>query len=111
MENFVIQHGPDPTGLSIRVEPISQTPKSWPKTKTLNLDSRNTPVHYVTCITPPMVPEFNHREKERVHILEQVGQRRRTTDVVYLSEEYNPNFSFGPTTSPHRANANPFPFH
>ena len=111
MENFVIQHGPDPTGLSIRVEPISQNPKSWPMGPKLNLDSRNTPVHYVTCITPPMVPEFNHREKERVRILEQVGQRRRTTDVVYLSEEYNPNFSFGSTKSPHQANTNPFPFH
>ena len=100
MENFVIQHGPDPTSLSIRVEPISQNPKSWSKTKTLDLDSKNTPAHYVICITPPMVPEFNHREKERVRILEQAGQRRRTTDVVYLSEEYNPNFSFGPTKIP-----------
>ena len=113
MENFVLQLDPDPTKLSIRIEPISQNPKAWPKskTKTLNLDSRNTPVHYVICITPPMVPEFNHRENERVRILEQAGQRRRTTDVVYLSEEYNPNFSFGPTKSPHRANINPFPFH
>ena len=111
MENFVIQHGPDPTGLSIRVEPISQTPKSWPKTKTLNLDSRNTPVHYVISITPPMVQEFNHREAERVRLIKQASQGRGPTDVVYLSQKYNQNFRFSPNKAPERANLNPFPFH
>ena len=111
MENFVIQHGPDPTSLSIRVEPISQNPKSWSKTKTLDLDSRNTPTHYVICITPPMVPEFNHREKERVRVIEQAHQGRGPTDVVYLSQEYSQNFRFSPNKAPERANLNPFPFH
>ena len=111
MENFVKQSGSDPNGLSIRVEPISQNPKSWSKTKTLNLDSRNTPTHYVICITPPMVQEFNHRETERVRLIEQASQGRGPTDVVYLSQEYNQNFRFSPNKGPERANLNPFPFH
>ena len=111
LENFVIQQGPDPTSLSIRVEPISQDPKSWPKTKTLDLESRNTPAHYVICITPPMVQEFNHRETERVRLIEQAGQGSGPTDVVYLSQEYNQNFRFSPNKGPERANLNPFPFH
>ena len=111
MENFVKQSGSDPNGLSIRVEPISQNPKSWSKTKTLNLDSRNTPTHYVICITPPMVQEFNHRETERVRLIGQASQGRGPTDVVYLSQEYNQNFRFSPNKGPERANLNPFPFH
>ena len=111
LENFVIQHGPDPTSLSIRVEPISQNPKSWSKTKTLNLDSKNTPAHHVICITPPMVQEFNHRKTERVRLIKQASQGRDPTDVVYLSQEYNQNFRFSPNKAPERANLNPFPFH
>ena len=111
LEAFVRQSGSDPKGLSIRVEPVSQNPKSWSKTKTLNLDSRDSPVHYFNCITPPMVPEFNHREEERVRMLRQAGQGRGPTDVVYLSQKYNPNFPFGANNGPDRANLNPFPFH
>ena len=111
LEHFVIQLGPDPSSLSIRVEPISRNPKWRSKTKTLNLDSRNTPVHYVISITPPMVQEFNHREAERVRLIKQASQGRGPTDVVYLSQKYNQNFRFSPNKAPERANLNPFPFH
>jgi hypothetical protein len=53
------------TGLTVFASPLSKNPKSWDKSRTLRLDDQNTNVHYLLCITPNMVDQFNRAQKER----------------------------------------------
>ena len=110
MKDFVVQSGANPNGLRLRVEPISQNPKSWPKGGTLKIDPSNTSIHYLTCITRAMVQEFNRREKHRIHLLELASRRKGPMSVVYLSPQYNKNFDFGPTRGTRLAKLNPFTY-
>ena len=104
----------NPISISLLVQPVSDNPKSWPKTRTLQISPGNNSVHYVTCINPFMVKSFNHREMQRVARLEElskrVGQPQGSAPVVYLNRQDNVNFDFGIAGDARNSNVYPFPF-
>ena len=88
----------DPNGVSLRVEPVSDNPDTWPK-GTLQIDKSNTSIHYLISINQSMVEAFNASELARVRRLAELGRRTRRGEgpvpVVYLDPEHNVNFDFG----------------
>ena len=57
----------NPRGLSVFTAPLSKNPKSWDKSRVLRLDDENTNVHYLLCVTPEMVNDFNRAQTNRVN--------------------------------------------
>ena len=115
MTDFVMPTDSErPNGLAIRVEPVSDNPKTWPKDGKLVIDPSNTSIHYVVCINPSMVAQFNEREIQRADMLARRGSRTGRSQgpipVVYLNPQDNINFSFGPIQDTRRTNLSPFPF-
>ena len=103
-----------PNGLALRVEPVSENPTSWPKGGKLEISPSNTSIHYVVCINPSMVTLFNDREIQRADMLaryvKRSGKPQGPIPVVYLNQQDNINFNFGPITGVQRSNIAPFPF-
>ena len=98
VKNFVMPiRGTDPNAVSLRVEPVSENPKTWTK-GTLKIDKQNATIHYWTLINPSMVEAFNKNELNRVRQLARLGQRygggKGPLPVVYLDPEHNVNFDF-----------------
>lgn len=114
MKDFVVPTDSGrPNGLAIRVEPVSDNRKSWPKDGRLVIDSSNKSIHYVVCINPLLVAQFNELEAQRIDTLVRRGSRTSRSQgpipVVYLDPQHNMNFDFGPTRDARRANLSPFP--
>ena len=75
LRNFVTPiRGTDPSAVSLRVEPVSQNPRTWPK-GTLNIDKKNTSIHYLTAINSSIAAAFNEGELARVSLLARLGRR------------------------------------
>lgn len=115
MTNFVVSTASgSPNDLALRVEPVSDNPASWPKDGKLEISPSNESIHYVVCINPSMVTAFNIREIQRADMLARyltrAGQSQGPIPVVYLNQQDNSNFNFGPIPDVQDANLAPFPF-
>ena len=86
MKQFVLKTvSGDPRSVGLRVEPVSNNPKSWrTKDGILRIEPSNTSIHFVSCIDPSMVKQFNDRERQRVHMLQEAGRSRGPMSVVYF---------------------------
>ena len=98
LKNFVMPARSDnPNAVSLRVEPVSENPETWPK-GSLKINKSNTSIHYWISINPSMVESFNARELVRVSRLADLGRRnkrgRGPVPVVYLDQKHNVNFDF-----------------
>ena len=99
LKNFVMPtRSGNPNAVGIRVEPVSDNPKTWPK-GTLNIDKSNTSIHFLTSINPSMLESFNAQELARVSQLSELGRTANRGQgpipVVYLDPDHNVNFDFG----------------
>ena len=98
LKQFVMPtRGGDPNSVSLRVEPVSENPETWPK-GSLKIDKSNSSIHYWISINPSMAESFNAQELARVNRLADFGRRNKRGEgpvpVVYLDPKHNVNFDF-----------------
>ena len=101
LRNYVMDSG-NPHGLSVFVAPLSNNPRSWDKSRALQLDDQNTNVHYLLCITPNMVDQFNRTQKERV---DKVMRAYKGAIPDYSIRQ--PGYIYGKDLSPFMPKRNP----
>ena len=66
LRNFVCFTG-NPRGLAVFIAPLSNSPKTWNKSGTLRLEDQNRNVHYLLCVAPAMVDNFNRVQENRAN--------------------------------------------